>query len=231
MRNLFLILIAIFLLSSCGKKKEPSPSPVPVPSAVVLSTPLNNEACITGIEVSASDSKVSFSWSAGANANRYVLTVTNLLNKVQQTLEVGNTTAELTLKRNTPYSWYVTSKSNNSSTTANSPTWKFYNSGPGLSSYPPYPAELVSPSLGQTVTPTGGKIALAWKGSDADNDIANYDVYLGTSSSLTLIKAQHLASPLTDVAVNANTTYYWKVITRDAKGNTSDSGVFEFKTN
>jgi hypothetical protein len=31
--------------------------------------------------------------------------------------------------------------------------------------------------------------------------------------------------------VVANTTYYWKVITRDTKGNTSDSGVFEFKTN
>ena len=160
-----------------------------------------------------------------------MLTVTNLLTKVQQVQTVVTTSATAILLNNTPYSWQVTSKSGSSTATAASAVWKFYSSGPGASSYPPYPAELVSPTLGQTVTPIGGKITLTWKGTDADNDIVNYDVYLGTTSAPVLIKGQHAASTLTDVGVSANTTYYWKVVTRDAKGNTSDSGVYEFKTN
>lgn len=229
MRNILYLLAIVVLFASCskGKKEVPSPSP----SAAVLVSPVNNEACITGVTVSATQSRVTFTWSAAANADSYVLTVTNLLSNNKQNLNSVLPSAELTLDLSTPYSWFVTSKSSKNTSTVNSPVWKFYNTGPGVSSFPPYPAELTSPSLGQTVTPSNGKITLTWKGSDADNDIANYDVYLGTSNTPALIKAQHLSSPLTEVAVIANTTYYWKVITRDAKGNTSDSGVFEFKTN
>jgi hypothetical protein len=229
MRNILYLLAIVMFFASCskGKKEVPSPSP----SAAVLVSPVNNEACITGVTVSATQSRVTFTWSAAANADSYVLTVTNLLSNTKQSLNSVLPNAELTLDLSTPYSWFVTSKSSKNTSTVNSPVWKFYNTGPGVSSFPPYPAELTSPGLGQTVTPSNGKITLTWKGSDADNDIANYDVYLGTSNTPALIKSQHLASPLTDVAVIANTTYYWKVITRDAKGNTSDSGVFEFKTN
>ncbi len=229
MRKVLYLFAVIFLFFACKKSNKEVISPSP--SAAVLVSPINNEACFTGVTVSATQSSVLFTWQAAAHADGYVLTVTNLLTNSEQRLNTTLPSGSLTLELSTPYAWQVVSKSSANTITAKSVIWKFYNTGPGVSSFPPYPAELTSPSLGQTVTPTNGKITLVWKGSDADNDIANYDVYLGTSSSLTLIKAQHLASPLTDVAVNANSTYYWKVITRDAKGNTSDSGVFEFKTN
>lgn len=228
MRRLFILTLLTYTLSSCGGGNEAPPAP----TAATLSSPVNNEACTTGTVISETESRITFSWLAGTNADSYELVVTNLLNQTQQIQAAISTTAELTLKRNTPYSWYVLSKSSKNPTTANSTTWKFYNAGPASSTYPPYPAEIVSPTLGQNLTPINGKINLQWRGSDADNDIINYDIYLGTSSTnLTLIKSQHTTSTLADVAVNANTTYYWKVITRDSKGNTSDSGLFEFRTN
>jgi len=228
MRRLFILTLLTYTLSSCGGGNETPPAP----TAATLSSPVNNEACTTGTVISETESRITFSWLAGTNADSYELVVTNLLNQTQQIQAAISTTAELTLKRNTPYSWYVLSKSSKNPTTANSTTWKFYNAGPASSTYPPYPAEIVSPTLGQNLTPINGKINLQWRGSDADNDIINYDIYLGTSgTNLTLIKSQHTTSTLADVAVNANTTYYWKVITRDAKGNTSDSGLFEFRTN
>jgi hypothetical protein len=53
-----------------------------------------------------------------------------------------------------------------------SETWKFYNSGSGTIAYAPFPAEVVSPLMGQNVTASINKIALEWIGSDANNNIA-----------------------------------------------------------
>ena len=232
MRKVILLLITSLSIISCGGKKAPvTPTPAPSPTAATLSSPTNNEACISGNTVSSTESRINFNWSAAANADSYVLTVTNLITKVQQTQTTSANNLSLVLQVNTPYSWFVTSKSGQSTVMTNSSTWKFYNAGAGVSSYPPYPAEIISPTTGQLVTPNSGKITLQWKGSDADNDIVNYDVYLGTTATPSILQAQSTASSLANVSVNSNTTYYWKVITRDAKGNTSDSGLYEFKTN
>ena len=228
MRKLLALILLNCFFISCGGGKD---TLAPAPEAATLSSPLNNEACTTGTVLSDTDSKISFNWVVGANADSYLLTVTNLLTQVQLSQATTTTSAELTLKRNTPYSWYVTSKSSKNPTTVISSTWKFYNAGLASSSYPPYPAEIVSPSLGQVVTPTAGKITLQWRGSDADNDILNYDVYLGTTTTPIVLKSLHTTTTLADVVVNSNTTYYWKVTTRDTKGNTSESGLYEFKTN
>lgn len=227
MRKIFSILILSYVIISCGKGKE---TITPPPTAAILNSPINNEACNTGVIVSDTESKITFNWQAGSNVDTYLLTVTNLLNKEQITQSVSSTSAEITLKRNTPYSWLVTSKSNKNTSTADSEKWKFYNAGLANSTYAPYPAEIISPKLGQTVTATNGKITLEWKGADADNDIKNYDIYLGTTKTPSLIKGEHVGNTLTEVAVNVTSTYYWKVITRDSKGNTSDSGLIEFKT-
>jgi hypothetical protein len=229
MRRIVFTLIILTVISACGGKKQ---TPVPDPSAAILNAPLNNEACVTGVVLSDTESKIKLIWTAAANTESFEVTITNLLTKVDQTQSATTTSAEITLKRNTPYSWFVTSKSSRTASTAKSAVWKFYNPGLGSSSFPPYPAEIVSPTMGQAVIPNAGKISFQWKGSDADNDLVNYDVYLGTSSNnVAAIKTQHTSTSLADVSVNANTTYYWKVISRDGKGNTSDSGLYEFITN
>jgi hypothetical protein len=229
MRRIVALLVILVTMISFGCKKI---VPIPDPSAAVLLGPINNEACTTGTIVSDTESKITLSWNAGANADSYQVTIINLLNQAQLTQTTTSNSAELTLQRNTPYSWFVTSKSSKTVATAKSTVWKFYNPGLGASSFPPYPAEIVSPTMGQAVIPNAGKITLQWKGSDADNDLINYDVYLGISSNnVTVIKSQHATTSLADVSVNANTNYYWKVISRDGKGNTSDSGLYEFKIN
>jgi hypothetical protein len=226
MRRRFAFLIISLIIISFGCEKE-----APAPGAATLVSPANNEPCTTGIILSDTESKIYLSWNAAVNAESYEITLTNLLDKAQKTQVSSTTNIELTLKRNTPYSWYVTSKSSKSPVTTKSSIWKFYNPGLGTSSFPPYPAEIISPTLGQKVTAINGKLTLQWRGLDTDNDILNYDVYFGTSNAPGILQSKLFETSLANVVVNPATTYYWKVITRDAKGNTSDSGTFQFITN
>jgi hypothetical protein len=54
--------------------------------------------------------------------------------------------------------------------------WEFYNSGPGIISYVPFPADKPSPIFGQTLN--AGAINLTWVGGVVNSHvIANYDVY------------------------------------------------------
>jgi hypothetical protein len=228
--NLLKIAVALFLvvvLTTCGKKE----SIPPAPEASVLVAPLKDEVCTAGKIISDTESTIEFKWSAAANAESYELTIKNLLTNSVSNQQTSTTSLEVTLKRNTPYSWFITSKSSKSLTTASSPVWKFYNSGLGVISYPPYPAEIISPTLGQKLSATNGKITLQWRGLDTDNDIANYDVYFGTTNTPAILQSKLTESSLSNVSVNSATTYYWKVITRDTKGNTSDSGLYQFSIN
>lgn len=218
---LFLLCLAVI---SCKKT-------VKSPTKATLSLPANNEACISGTITSPTLSSILFKWTASQNAESYELTIKNLESGVISTQTTSSTELAVTLTRNMPYSWFVTAKSSKIATTAVSDTWKFYNAGEAASAFAPFPADLTFPKMAQRVTPTAGKLNLTWTGSDADNDILNYDIYLGTTTTPTLIKTAQIGLTLPDVAVNAGTTYYWKVITRDSKGNTSDSGVFVFYTN
>jgi hypothetical protein len=57
-----------------------------------------------------------------------------------------------------------------------------------------------------------------------------YDVYLSTVSppsapNFTLGSSNSSQK----VTVTADTVYYWKVVTKDREGNTSDSGIFQFR--
>lgn len=225
-KYLYISLLCLAVLSCKKSVKVIDP-----PTKAILSLPLNNEACITGTIVSPTQSSILFKWTASQNAESYELSLKNLETGVTSTQT--STTAELTvtLGRNTPYSWFVTSKSSKISTTAVSDTWKFYNAGEALSTFAPFPADLTFPKMAQLITPTAGKITLSWTGSDVDNDIVNYDIYLGTTTTPSLIKANQTGMTLPDVAVNAGTTHYWKVVSRDSKGNTSDSGLYIFYTN
>jgi hypothetical protein len=220
----FVLLLTLF---ACGKEK----SEPPAPEAAVLLAPIKDEVCLSGKVISDSESTIEFKWAAAANAETYELSVKNLLTNAISTQLTSNTSLELTLKRNTPYSWFVSSKSSKNATVALSQTWKFYNSGNGVTSYPPFPAEIISPTLGQKVTPVNGKITLQWRGSDSDNDIVNYDLYFGTSNNPAIFQSKITDASFPNVTVNSATTYYWKVITRDANGNTSDSGVYSFSVN
>lgn len=218
-----LSLITILAIVSCGKKE-----PTPPPGIATLSAPLKDQPCLTGTVLSATESSVSFSWNSSQNTDKYDLTITNLLTKAATTQTVSATNATAKLLRNTPYSWYISSKSNKSSVVSKSDTWKFYNAGAGIVTYAPFPAEITAPAFGAIMSSGTIKVNLTWKGSSVSSNIVAYDVYFGPSNNPTLFRNHITDSFLNDVTVGANTTYYWRVVTIDANGNISDSGTYNF---
>ena len=126
------------------------------------------------------------------------------------------------------YSWSVTSNGASGSRAAKSDTWRFYNVGEPQSSYPPFPAEVVAPSSGATVQE--GLVKLEWEASDIDGDILSFKVFCDSSNPPIEVKGE-TSSKSMQVNVASGNTYYWQIITKDERGNTSNSQVFQFNVN
>jgi len=232
MKNSILWLCTLILIAGCGKSgsnPEPAP-PVPVPDPVksVLTAPAQNSLCISGNVISATQASITLSWAAAANADSYEVGIKNLLTGVVTTQVASANQLTITLQRTTPYSWYVVSKSNSTTHTAVSDTWKFYVAGTGSITYSPFPAGITAPTFGQAFAAGVTTVNLTWTGSDVDNDIVGYDVYFGTAATPPLFKSNVTDLFLNGVTIASGNTYYWKIITKDSAGNTSDSGVFQF---
>lgn len=196
-----------------------------------LISPSKNELCTSGTNVSSNQSIVFFKWNSADKADKYELHLKNLITAQTDLYSVKKNELSITLNRSTPYSWYVVSISDKVSDKTTSDVWRFYNSGLGVVSYAPFPAEILSPGMAQMISSSSGKVTLDWNGSDVDADISSYDVYFGKSPSPSVFKSNVKESVLNDVDVEHNTTYYWKIITRDQQGNLSDSGVYQFNVN
>ncbi|MDA7810265.1 hypothetical protein N8978_02300 [Flavobacteriaceae bacterium] len=203
------------------------------PGKSTLTAPANSETCETGTSVSATQSEVTFTWSASSDTNTYDLKITNLNTSVViNRTALTSTSTKVTLDKGVPYSWNITSKSTASTTTTASDTWKFYLLGPGIVNYAPFPADLKTPASGSTVTRDGdGKVTFTWDGSDPDGDSLNYTLYVdATDGKQTPPTAQtDLTVKTLAVALDAATTYYWRVKTSDGT-NSSYSIVYSFKT-
>ncbi len=218
-----------FLLFSCGSGGGGNGEGGDKPSAAALVFPLNNSECVAGQSISATDSKVTFEWNVAENTDTYFVYVKNLDTQVTlQNNAAANTALEIILKKGVPYSWWVTSKSNSTTETATSPTWKFYNAGDGVVNYAPFPADVVAPLMSSTINVAS--VNLEWSGNDVDGDIIEFKVYMDSNSNPNTLKGTVTTESLNGIAVVANSSYYWKVVTKDSAGNTSTSPVFQFKT-
>lgn len=222
MKFLVLNFLIIFTLISCGKKEVIPPTP----SKPELKFPDNNSACLTGSIVSDTESSLDFTWNIAANATGYDLIVKNLITNKVETYPTNNRQNSIKLLRNAPYSWYVIAKTSNNNIKTQSDTWKFYNSGPSETSHAPFPTELISPKLGENIATSS--VNLTWKGIDVDNDISIYDIYLGTSNYPIIYQSNVKDLYLNNITVNKGSTYYWKVIAKDTKGNSSESQLYQF---
>ncbi len=222
------LIILFGVLTSCGG----SDAPVPTPGKSLLIAPASNATCENGTNSSAIQSTVTFSWNSASDAKTYDLKIVNL-NTQEAITQLGITTTakDVTLTRGVPYSWTITSK-NTGSTTTMSDTWKFYLAGNGVTNYAPFPASAVSPLPGVVVTPTNGNVTLTWETSDVEGSALTYTLYFDTidGKQTPLDANKNLTTKSKAVAVNANTVYYWRVVTSDGT-NTSTSVVYTFKTN
>jgi len=219
--------IVITTLISCRKKKNPDPVSQGDPSATNLVFPDNNLECTEGTVVSDTQSTVIFQWQASANTDSYEVNLKNLNTNSSSSINSNTNEASITLGRGVPYEWFVVSKSNGSNATAQSDTWRFYNAGGGVANYAPFPASAVSPTRGQTVS-ASGSIDLEWEGNDVDNDLTEFEVFFSTTNNPTTSLGTTAQSSIS-ATISSGTTYYWRVISKDAAGNTSESDVFDFK--
>jgi hypothetical protein len=237
MKRLLIILSLALITAGCSKSGSSNPQPVtpvtptpPAPAQASLSLPAQNAACTSGTVISNTQSSITFSWNASGNTDSYELDIKDLLDNSITIKTTSQTSLAVTLLRNTPYSWYIVSKSSKSSSIAQSDTWKFYIAGQGTLSYAPFPADIVSPANGQQIATASATVNLSWTGSAVDNDIVGYDVYFGTTNTPPLLSGSVTNMFLNNVSVSAKTTYYWKIVTKDSQGNTSESVLSQFVT-
>ena len=215
--------------SPSGGGSTPTPTPTPTieaPGKSTLSSPENNKAC----EEVNSSGQVTFIWEPSTETDSYDLKIKNLNpgGGVINQNNITTTSKAVTLTKGIPYSWTITSKNKGDKITT-SEIWQFYLAGDGTTNYAPFPAVVTSPSPGSQVTPTEGKVTLAWSGSDADQDSLSYTIELDTTDGLQETKIVENTTDISvEVSVSADTIYYWRIITSDGV-NTSTSIVYSFR--
>lgn len=223
-----LLIMTVFMACKKGDDSPNDEQQDPLdPTSATLVFPENNRECTEGTVINSSESTIKFQWQASQNADGYDINIRNLDLNVTATVSANTNEAEVPLLQNTPYEWFVVSKVNGNTTTAESEKWRFYNAGNGVANYAPFPADAVSPTRGQTI-PASVSVTLEWSGNDVDNDIDGFEVFFGTSNN-PVTSIANTAQSTTTANVNSGQTYYWRVITKDKTGNTSQSEVFDFK--
>lgn len=219
------MLVLGILFIGCKKKESPNP-----PGKVALVAPAKNSECAPIQSAGNNTNVVLFAWQAGVNAETYDLRVTNLNSGTVQTKSTKLLSETLPLVKGAPFSWVVVSRNSAVGTAVTSDTWHFFNPGANTI-YVPFPAEILEPLFGARIfKDINNEVTLKWKGADLDQDIVGYEVYLSVENPpLSLVASPTPGNTNLKISVASNTVYYWKVITNDGKGNSSDSGIFNFK--
>ena len=202
------------------------------PTASALSFPEDDKVCQEGTTVSDTESSVNFQWEASENTTSYDLTINDIEAETSVTYsDITETNKDATLVTARSYSWQIVSKSDETSTTATSELWQFYLAGDGEENYAPYPASIISPVSGSTVSASeAGLVTLKWSGEDPDEDTLTYTVYIDTVDGLqdTNGTITGLTETETTYEVTSGSVYYWRVKSSDGQSS-SFTQVFSFR--
>lgn len=230
MRKITYIICATILLLGCKDTTDDGPingngGAQDPPTGVLLIFPQEDSLCNEGENPTPTESTVFFEWEPNDNAESYSLTVENLNTGSIEQFQTGDFIFPVTINRAEAFRWFV--EYDLQGEIKVSANWNFYNAGPGVQTYAPFPAEIISPNMAQSI-PATNSVTLEWSGSDVDEDIVGYDVYFGTNNPPSLNASDMSANQIT-VSVASGITYYWNIVTKDGEGNSSESGVFEFR--
>ena len=229
MKKRWTLILAILVFHSCGIDSDvltySDSNPIDDGIDILLLFPQNNSEIIDGTHVSATESRLVFEWTTKNNTDYrpFNLELVNLSNNDTIIYESIDTTSAIILQREVRYSWTVTGISD-----SKSQTWVFYNIGPALEASPPLQASAISPVTGASISQTSTTVNLIWSSEDPDDDIISFDLYFGETEDPPLLFEDINASRYNDIPVEADKTYYWKIVTKDSVGNESTSEVFTF---
>ena len=117
---------------------------------------------------------IPFDWGIATNATSYTLEVTNTKTgqKYQETTSTNS--GEIILPKGIQFTWKVTANLNGNSKESND-TWSFYSEGITTSNHIPFPAKITLEDN------KNGTINILWQGSDIDNDIDVYEIYINNN--------------------------------------------------
>lgn len=104
------ILSFILLIFGCSNDSEvESPNSTSTPEAAILEVPNNNEICLTGKSLNATQSTVTFIWQAAKYATTYDLIIKNLKSMQTSTYTSNSTFKEVTLLKESPIlgGWFL----------------------------------------------------------------------------------------------------------------------------
>ena len=224
----FSLIFTLILLISCESES------FNVPGKTTLISPENVQTCETGVSISGTQSEVTFTWSESEYTDYYDLNIINLnSNLVIWSSKNKLTSDKVVLVKGQPYSWKVNTRNSEVSEITSSDTWKFYLGGLGVINFAPYPAALLAPNNSSTLERnSNGEITFKWDGSDPDDgDDLVYTLYVDAIDGKQTPAASQtdLSVKTLNVALDAGTTYYWRIKTFDGKNN-SYSVVRSFKT-
>lgn len=239
--GLAIILMSLLVFGACsssgGDDDGPTPPPtgggdddpvvIPDPTAATLVFPEDDSECNEGDPISDEESVVTFQWNTSQNTDSYTVTLTNLNNGQSFTAVANTNAAPITILRGTPYEWSVTSRANGTNATAQSASWRFYNEGPGVANYAPFPAEAMNPIRGATLPSNTTSVTLQWSASDVDGDILGYQVFFGLQGNS--ISMGETTNTSFEVTVSSENIYEWSVEVTDSQGNASTSETFLFR--
>ncbi|PHN94458.1 hypothetical protein CSC80_03640 [Maribacter sp. 6B07] len=219
MRLAIKLILAGILVASCGGKDNDTTTP-PIEKELGsfnLIFPDNNLICTEGEDNGTDGVNIEFQWSASSNATSYDLEITNQENNSTDTRTVNATSLEVGLPKGTQFSWKVTAILEDKSLASD--TWNFYSEGTSTENFAPFPAEI-------TVSENNdGTVTVSWIGEDLDNDIVNYDVYIGVFGNLELI-LENTTNLNINYSITAGEQYHVQVISKDSNDNTSTSQTY-----
>ena len=208
-----IIVISLFILSSCGETNIPPSIPSnPEPANGETSVPLNPV----------------LSWYTFDEENDEILSYLYFGKSsspvlIKKDLEVFK--YELgTLEPGTTYYWKVVVKDSNGGM-AESPIWNF------TTTHIPNEPKVVYPE-NNIVLNNYKEVVLRWEAVDPDNDKLKFDIYFGTNiTDLKVLAKDYEKSEYKLPVLKESTTYYWKVIVKDGKGGVKEGAVWSFTTN
>lgn len=92
------------------------------------------------------------------------------------------------------------------------------------------PSAPCNPSIPNNGTNQPLQLTISWECNDPENDALTFDVYFGTTNPPQLIKAG-TSDPILEVnGLLPATTFYWKIVAFDGKGNTTTGPIWNFQT-